>query len=111
MLVAAVVTVFATGIIQIGGDERTHEAARNFALSYLANPNQQTISVSNEHKLLIPCPEPRIEDEVVVHAKLRYDFKVTCANNEVGYVTVLLRGSASPIIGVSIQSPVLTNRK
>ena len=71
MIAAAVIAAFASGTIQIGGDEKTLIAARNSARGYLANPDKQSFPIYGESNLLVPCPEPRIENEFVSHAMLR----------------------------------------
>ena len=109
LLIAAI----ASGVIQIGGDEATLASARGFALGYLSNPDKQSFPIYGENSLLIPCPEPRIENEFISHGKLVYDFKVTCANQKVGYLWVSMRGSSSSIsfIGISSQSPIVSEIK
>ena len=107
LLIAAI----ASGALRIGGDETTLASARSFALGYLANPDKQTFPIFGETKLLVPCLEPRIENEFVSHGKARYDFKVTCANQKVGYLFVSMREPSVSFIGVSSESPVLANRK
>ena len=111
-IVAALIVAIASGVIRIGGDETTLASARGFALGYLANPDKQTFPIYGENNLLVPCPEPRIENEFISHGKLVYDFKVTCANQKVGYLWVSMRGSSSSIsfIGVSSQSPIVRNQ-
>lgn len=107
VIAAALIVAVASGAIQVGGDEKTQVAARNFAREYLANPDKQTFPIYGESTLLVPCPEPRIDNEFVSHGKLRYDFKVTCANQKIGYLFVSMKGNLVAFIGVSSNSPLI----
>ena len=106
-IAATLVVAFASGAIQIGGDKETLVVARKFARDYLANPDKQAFPIYGESKLLVPCLEPRIENEFVSHGKLRYDFKVTCANEKIGYLFVSMKGNPVAYIGVSRESPIV----
>ena len=110
-IMAALIGAIATGAIQIGGNEKTLVAARNFARGYLANPDKQSFPIYGERNLLVPCPEPRVENEFISHGKLRYDFKVTYANQKVGYLFVSMRRNLIDFIAVSTESPILDNRQ